>query len=157
MLSLRELSASEQDELSLLIEKAAVALRVFDGRIFAFEHGSSHDGSLAGCGVDQAHLHLVPLNFDLLASVSSKQSRGVIWHTYGKLLLTDLPSEGEYIAVWRVEDGRGAVAHVQEPVSQWMRRAIASELGMGEDWDYRTKHQLENIRATVARIQGTIS
>jgi hypothetical protein len=110
-----------------------------------------------GCGVDQAHLHLVPLDFDLVTSVTSTTDRALVWRTHDKLLLTALPPEEEYITVWQVSDGRGAVAVVQKPVSQWMRRAIATELGMGEDWDYRTNRQLENIRATVEKVRQAVS
>src|SRR5258706_12627640 len=36
------------------------------GEIWAFEHGPAGGGRLAGCGVDHAHLHIVPLEIDLL-------------------------------------------------------------------------------------------
>ena len=36
------------------------------GYVTMFEHGAADSNSTVGCGVDFAHLHLVPVNFDLI-------------------------------------------------------------------------------------------
>ena len=43
-----------------------------------FEHGASHTGSIMGCGVDHAHVHLVPLDFNLAEEAVSELGRVVI-------------------------------------------------------------------------------
>jgi hypothetical protein len=151
------LTRVEKGELTSLIQEVAAAQTAFPGRVFAFEHGSSHQGSVMGCGVDQAHLHLVPLEFDLVQGVMSADDDGLRWAPRGKFLLTDLPAKGEYIALWQVNEGHGAVATVQNPVSQWMRRFIGQKLGVGLDWNYRRNPQLENIKRTVEAIRRSTS
>ena len=44
-----------------------------------FEHGSHVEGSLVGCGVDHAHMHLVPLH-DSLEPWIRRQAQSVEWH-----------------------------------------------------------------------------
>lgn len=153
MVSLRELSKIERSEMDHLLSDVACALRPFGGKIFAFEHGSERVGSIMGCGVDHAHLHVVPLDFELVDWVTSKSDKGLDWTSYSEFLLTNLPPTGEYISVWEVSSRRGAVADVTKPVSQWMRRAIACKLGIDSDWDYRTSPQENNIRLTVETIR----
>jgi ATP adenylyltransferase len=155
MTNLSQLHDGERRELTRLIEKVTAGQSVFGGDVFAFEHGSGHQGSPLGCGVDQAHLHLVPLGFDLIDAVVSDERSDLHWQRFDKIMLTDLPREEEYIAAWRAKDGGGVLATVQNPVSQWMRRFIAKSLGVGADWNYRTEPQLKNIRATVEVLRPT--
>src|SRR6185503_1320171 len=53
------------------------------GAVGAFEHGPSAASRTVGCGVDHAHLHLVPLQFDLAAAVSPFLPNGGIWKSAG--------------------------------------------------------------------------
>ena len=152
IVSLRDLNSEEREEFGDLLIKVKDALGVFSGDVFAFEHGSDHRGSVMGCGVDHAHLHLVPLQFDLVDSAMSHFDADVSWTIKPEFLLTDLPSSGEYMSVWRVNTRQGAVATVARPISQWMRRVIAGKLGMQADWDYRASPQLRNIEQTVQTI-----
>jgi ATP adenylyltransferase len=154
MLSLREATMAEQDELLSLVNVLADRLSVFGGDVYAFEHGSAHIGSLSGCGVDQAHLHVVPLPFDLVSVAS--QAGDVAWKRVSALSLTELPPHREYVGVWRVEDGSGVVGTVSHPVSQWMRRRIATQLGIEEEWNYRTNPKTENIRRTLDALHQRI-
>lgn len=155
MVSLREVTNAERLELINLHESLLHQLAPDGQNIYAFEHGSGHHGSVMGCGVDQAHLHLVPLPFDLVQLAASQPSPEVAWRLVDDIPLTNLPDTGEYIAVWRVGIGTGAIGTVRHPVSQWMRRLIARELGVEENWDYRTNPQTENIRKTVEAFRLT--
>ncbi len=56
---------AERVELSSARAFVVRALGALPGTPFEFEHGASYLGGIAGCGVDQAHLHMVPLSFDL--------------------------------------------------------------------------------------------
>jgi len=156
MLSLRELTPVERAELGEFHVELATRLSGFPGEVYAFEHGSARVGSLMGCGVDQAHLHLVPLPFDLVRVASSDAASGEIeWVPAESNPMSKLPDAGEYISVWRVGTSAGAVGRVVRPVSQWMRRLIASELGVLGQWDYRTNPQTEIIRETLEQIGTT--
>jgi len=148
MVSLRELSADELGELVNLHTHVADRLRAFGGTVFAFEHGSSAIGSVAGCGVDQAHLHLVPLGFNLVEWALAHND-DISWVKSATAPLVNLPDEGEYVSVWEVGRTDGAVGNIRQPVSQWMRRLIACRLGIETQWNYRTNPHLENVQRTI--------
>jgi hypothetical protein len=156
MLSLRDLTGAERTELIDLQDSLAGDLRVFEPRIFAFEHGSDHRGSVLGCGVDQAHLHLVPLPFDLVEMARAECDDEVEWQSVCGMPLMSLPHEGEYVAVWQAGTEGGAIGFVKKPVSQWMRRLIARQLGIGEEWNYRTNLQTKKIRRTVDTLRRSV-
>lgn len=156
MLSLRDLDPTERAELMALQLSLAQELQVFGGTVFAFEHGTSQRGSVTGCGVDQAHLHLVPLDFDLIDLVMSVASSEVEWETVCGSPLTRLPSTSEYVSVWQPGSEAAAIGTVKKPVSQWMRRLVARKLGIEEEWNYRTSPKMENIRRTVETLRRTI-
>ena len=148
VVSLRGLTPAERDELYQLHCLIRERQKAFGGQTFAFEHGSAELGSAAGCGVDQAHLHLVPLDFDLV-HLATSATDGIDWTMLPNAPLMSLPSHGEYIAVWEVGRNDGAIGRVQAQTSQWMRRLIAIELGVEEEWNYRTNPHLANIQKTV--------
>jgi len=153
-LNLSGLSVAHRMSLSRLIDQASTALKGLPGEVYCFEHGSVRRGSLAGCGVDQAHLHIVPLEFDLVAA--AKLDGNIDWADLDAKNdpLTQLPKDGEYIAIWRRSDGVGLVGKPQEPTSQWVRRVIAHSLGASEEWNYRTHPQNLNVQATLAVLKA---
>lgn len=105
-----------------------------------------------GCGVDQAHLHVVPLPFDLFAAVKRIDDSEVEWvqSTEVNTFLEAVPSTGEYISIWNPENRVSMSGQVKVPRSQWVRRLIAKELGQDEAWDYRQHPQTENLLRTIS-------
>lgn len=153
MLSLRELSQCEGLSLFSLCNKLSSRLAGWDKDVYFFEHGSSSAGSKTGCGVDQAHLHIVPLPFDLIDAATCSAYSNMKWSNMsGDNPLTRLPKHGEYIAIWRASDGMGAFATVSRPVSQWCRRLIAAKLGVDAEWNYRMHPQQANVERTLKRM-----
>ena len=61
MLNLGCTTPSERAALMELVDDLSIRMGNFEGEIYCFEHGSAFVGSATGCGVDQAHLHVVPL------------------------------------------------------------------------------------------------
>lgn len=157
ILNCGRLSAGERMELSGLVEEVTSRLSVFPGTVFAFEHGSARPGSLTGCGVDQAHLHLVPLNFDLLTAV--KRQADVAWERHEDLVperyseLTALP---EYITIRDCASGAGLVGRPIHETSQWVRRVIAHELGRPNEWNYRVHDGQVQIAETLDRLKPLV-
>jgi len=154
MLNLAQLSVDEKHELASLIDELRDAMTPFRGNVFQFEHGSRHVGSKTGCGIDQAHLHLVPLQFDLIEAVRSTPNSPVDW------------SEANYCAdPWAVISPTQEYALIRDPTnttivgtmrrseSQWIRKVIASRIRRPMDWNYTEYPGLENIRETVRIVQ----
>ncbi|MGH7021976.1 MAG: HIT domain-containing protein [Caulobacteraceae bacterium] len=147
--SARNLASLKTDERRALIpakDFVATTLHTFGGEVFEFEHGPAQLGSKTGCGVDQAHLHLVPMTFDLGEAV---------WAVHGgQRFQADqadpwslIELDRDYWLVRSRRTGAGLIVYPQEPVSQGIRRVIASKLGL-EGWDYRQDQFGENALKT---------
>lgn len=155
MLNLSQTTAEEREELDAIATDVADFLSKEDHEVFFFEHGSRTVGSLTGCGVDQAHLHIVPLPFDLIAAATARTETGIVWHDARNMAapFAALPSDGEYVALWSRGDRRTMIGAVTEPVSQWIRRVIADELGIGAEWNYQSHPQLDRVQETLALLK----
>jgi len=157
ILSLAETTSQERVELAQLADTIAKRVRTEDNQVFCFEHGSREVGSATGCGVDQAHLHVVPLPFDLIAAAFACIDGAIAWSNpvRAQRPLDLLPVVGEYVAIWRVADRLTMIGNVRRPVSQWVRRVIAANLGIGEEWNYRTHPQAHNVNLTLMMLAET--
>lgn len=155
VLNLRNLTSSEQDELDGLINRVGAKLGAFPGTLYAFEHGNEMVGGPVGCGVDQAHLHLVPLSFDLFAAAREWPDDNMQWAEIGDAatFASVIPTRGEYVSIWRPSDQTGLVGTMLKPQSQWVRRVIAAMLGREEAWDYKAHPDVENLMKTVEVIR----
>lgn len=153
IISLRELSLIERDEMIELVRQMTADMHVFAKAVYAFEHGSGYLGSATGCGLDHAHLHLVPLDFDLVKAATTDGPTTIEWEFVDRIPLMVLPPMGEYVSLWRADEGAGVLGTVRKPISQWMRRLIARQLGIDEEWNYRKNPQMENIQATVDALR----
>lgn len=134
-----------QAELGALIGRVSKKLETEFGKPYVFEHGGVK-GSKISCGVDQAHLHIAALDFDLIEAATSESAQGWV-----DLSPTAVPSnalgDGEY---WFVSAGDTAKFKiVDEPCSQFFRKIIAREVGCSQLWDYRSEDFLENIASTI--------
>jgi ATP adenylyltransferase len=149
--NLRHLSTHDRASLGEIVASLKKNMSSLDGELFIFEHGSSRPASLLACGVEQAHLHMLPLNFDLLEAACHYGKRQEIrfstpadpsdpW--------ADIPISSEYLMVERLSDGKALIGFPVHPSSQWFRRIIATELGEPDAWNYRKHPKLANLRAT---------
>lgn len=147
------LAALDRAERKGLLNQAAQASKTvtrFGGRIFQFEHGASFRSSPLGCGLDLAHLHTVPLNFDLISVALDHSDSAICWQeATGEEDPWRIPKEQEYLLVREIENGRTFVGIVHEPMSQFFRKMIAVGLGTPEEWDYREHGGVANVAATL--------
>ena len=118
-------------------------------RVFVFEHGGD-EGSKISCGVDQAHLHIVPLPFDLLDV--ALQSIDGCWIEQDKFVLPyNICGAREY---WYVSDlNRTAMISASEPKSQLFRKLIALRTGQAQKWDYK-KYPFEDHIEKTLKVMG---
>src|SRR6266705_973755 len=127
------LTNEERSDLALVIERVE---QVFgDSNLYMFEHGDV-DGGPHACGVDQGHLHLATLSFDLVA-LAAEARRSLHWaETYLKIPPVQSDVGSPYLYVHG--QGRSVISYPAHAQSQWFRRLIAKEARMPEAWDYRT-------------------
>jgi ATP adenylyltransferase len=140
------------DELDDLV--AVVTGRVEDayGEAAVFEHGPAECATQAGCGIDHAHLHVVPTDVDLLAAGAHAVAAHLVWESVDGFdgLQQTLATRGQsylYVRQFGVEH----VAFAPDLPSQAMRRALAAALER-PIFDWKDDLELANARATVGRL-----
>jgi ATP adenylyltransferase len=147
------LPASLLGEMDALKKTAASFLQDVYGGVSAFEHGPHGENRSVGCGVDHAHLHLVPTVFDLRAAISPFLPTNVTWRS-GSITNCGVSfRESRDYLYLEQPIGNGYIATHDEFQGQLFRRAIASQLGLDAEYNWREFAQLKNVEATIARAR----
>jgi len=139
---LAELNDIELSELNSLASDLRKSISGKE-KVFTFEHGGKL-GSVVSCSVDQAHLHVVGLSFDLIDAAMSKSE--IVWTKYGKCIRDSLRAmDGrEYLYM---SDGKDHYwSYPKEKTSQWFRKLIARNEGCADRWDYKLYPNFESVR-----------
>jgi hypothetical protein len=152
------LASLEPIERRAVLDQARAAARVvapLGAKVFQFEHGPAFAGSVLGCGLDIAHLHTVPLSFDLIEAAKRSDLGDVEWSD----VLDDSDpwasvGETEYMVIREVASSRAVLGRVKRPVSQMIRKIIASETGQSDRWDYRKFDGATNVEVTVGAFNA---
>jgi len=132
-------------ELADLVGRICGRLENEFGTTFSFEHGGLKS-SIVSCGIDQAHLHIVPLGFDLLEAAQSESPPEWINVGCDRLPQPNLSDE-EY---WFVSSGKDSLSKtIDRPCSQFFRRIIARKAGKPDLWDYRKEDFIQNVEITL--------
>jgi diadenosine tetraphosphate (Ap4A) HIT family hydrolase len=122
----------------------------YRSNICAFEHGPSQAGCSLGCGVDHAHLHLVPIEFDLQAAVQPFMAAHTQWRpaTMQKDCRAAFEAGAGYL-YFEQPMGSGHISVGADFGSQLFRRAIATRIGAASQFSWRDNPQLANVTATI--------
>ena len=131
---------------------AARARLAASGEVFFFEHGATTIGSDLACGVDQAHVHVVPLQFDLLSAALATRV-GSDWFTVDPVRpWSDIDQDRPYYIVSNTQEAYAAYPRAKQP--QFFRQVIASRIGASSHWDYRSGHNEEYTKRTIALFRS---
>jgi ATP adenylyltransferase len=141
--------ATRQSPLNLI--KKVIDRRGPAERIVWFEHGPAQSGSVVGCGVDQAHLHVIfdaPFSAADLTTGATENSVLDWFSVSANSAYSNLQGQRSYLVVGSPEIA--AYAQDVECVgSQFFRRLIACLSNQEDAWNYRTHPHLANVRETV--------
>ena len=122
-------------------------------KVIVFEHGANKFGSMTACGTNHSHLHIVPINDSLLNDFSKNLS--VTKVNFDQI--EDYVKDSEYLLYADVEDKlETSECHIhllEEPISQFFRKLIASKLGCPENYNYREHNNIEISNSTVKTLQ----
>jgi ATP adenylyltransferase len=141
------------EEMNAFRRVLELALTECYGSVVAFEHGPSKERRNVGCGVDHAHMHLVPVSFDLATFVSPMLPSGATWKPAGIDECRQSHQRGEDYLYVEQPLGSGRIA-TGNMGSQLFRRVIASQIGNREEYNWREHPHLGNVMATVSRIRA---
>lgn len=127
------------------------------GSVAIFEHGCAIEESITSCGVGHAHLHLVPLGFDLLLAARGFD-QSIDWKECVVGEIEETVDGREYLFVANRYCGKftkGLVAILDEGVSQFFRKVIAEKLGRAQQYSYREYPEIPTVVETL-RILSSI-
>jgi ATP adenylyltransferase len=150
--SLAELDDREWAGFSTFLAAVRSKVEAVFGQTVIFEHGSAGAGRKAGCGVEHAHLHIVPLAVDLRAVIRGVRETVGDYQWQATNARPSVPVGMDYIYV---EDATGSwITFAEALPSQVVRQALASRLGLTK-WDWKDDHRTSVMSETLARLGHT--
>jgi ATP adenylyltransferase len=150
-LAFRDLPRKQRQEILALARTLANDVKAFGRNSFVFEHGPSKPLSPVGCGVDQSHIHVAPMNGDLLSLALADET--VVWTVADPTdPWRECPSGREYLLISHDDDCYVGFPRVTQ--SQYFRRKIAYLQGAPEAWDYREWPCHDNAQRTIEHFSS---
>jgi ATP adenylyltransferase len=148
----REWSTTSHLDPACVIGNVLSELSIPPERAIWFEHGPSSKGSIVGCGVDYAHLHILidaPFRFEEFRAATS-ESAVLVWRrTSSMKAYSSIQEVGSYLVAGSL--GEAVFAEDVENVgSQFFRRVVARLVDKPDQWNYKIHAHLENVRRTVS-------
>ena len=141
-------------ELEALKQQISAAICAKYGHVCAFEHGPRSASRKVGCTVDHAHVHIVPVSFDLAKAASKFMPPDAVW-----IVATPESRRAAFLS-------RQDYLYLEQPIgsprialhdnfsSQIFRKAIASTLGVPEQFSWREYPQTEIILRTIRAMNS---
>ncbi len=126
------------------------------GPLTMFEHGPREFSSAVGCGVDHAHMHLVPLGAIDLLAVAKRHLPTLKWQEIDSLHAVNHGKDADKPYLYlRMPTGRSFVSRASHIPSQALRRALAAEQDRGDEYDWKAFSRLEVVHQTLARVEAS--
>lgn len=151
-----ELEKSEFSPLETAIALAKQIVEPHFGAATIFEHGPRALGTSLGCGIDHLHVHVAALKFSLVRAVDYVQPDAT-WRKIRNLgSLAPLHKSGTGYAMVG-EPGADMMwfqpsKHLRQP----LRRAIATQIGKPQSFDYASHPHVKNVLRTLNRLQVSV-
>lgn len=144
--STASLTRREWGEFEGLLMETRALIEANLGPTVAFEHGAADFTRASGCGVDHAHIHLVPGDFHLRREVSSLGSEFARYEWVSSASNRPSAAPGDDY-IW-IQDRTGTwICRTRDQPSQVVRRALAQTLGI-KTWDWKLDHRLDTVALT---------
>jgi ATP adenylyltransferase len=152
-ISIGALTPDLHEEFTIFKQNVSARLSSVYGEPCAFEHGPCAPNREVGCGVDHAHVHLVPLDFDLVDAATAYLPEAA-WEAASWSECRRAAAEGlDYLFVEQ-PIGAGRISVAPQLGSQVLRRAIASMIGRPDEFNWRGHRHEANIAKTINRLSS---
>ena len=141
------------DELCDFKRLVTNALQDCYGDVATFEHGPSQEQLAVGCGVDHAHLHIVPTRCSLRSAVAPLYDDPLIWNEVTEVHNPSafFHAGKDYLYVEQENDGEYILAN-SGIKSQSFRRVIAQYVGVPDHYNWREYPCFDKTASTVQTI-----
>jgi hypothetical protein len=110
-----------------------------------------------GCGVDHAHLHVLPVTRNLIADIPRVSDVHLKWEYASGLnsIRSFLESSSPYLYV--EQDGHAFIADATEAPSQLFRRVVAYQAGMPSMFNWREHPMAQKVMQTARAVQDFLA
>jgi ATP adenylyltransferase len=156
ILSFAQLPFSLFSELESLLHDVVRIVEETYGPVALFEHGPGIEASPAGCGVNYAHLHIVPTECDLRTGAQEIASN-IEWCAMDSIkAICTKPSIGSdyWFLQQRYPGSTSYLGRLRDgnPPSQLFRQVIARDIGCANAYDWKQNLGEDMIAATVRSL-----
>lgn len=161
VLNSTQLKENERLELNDLITKYSKASSdLFEKNVAVFEHGAVYQDSIIGCGIDHAHVHIVPVDFDMEAQV--KNSENTFMELNDFISIVDFyknhpKNDDKPYWVFSVNNGPVQFTNTMKHTSQFFRKVIATAINSPESFDYKKSTSNKNVITTLLKYKVLLS
>lgn len=154
VLTLADLRVTERHLFSAAVSAAENLVAPLGEGVVQFEHGPAGEGRSAGCGVDHAHLHVVPVRMRMRTSLHGldQVAERLKWRQSDWPWTARRDTALDYLFV-RETGGDGWIAEAETISSQVFRRAIARFVGQAH-WDWKDPQTQDERARTYALLTG---
>lgn len=126
------------------------------GQSILFEHGPCREETVVGCGVDHAHIHIVPIDGPIREIAADLNPTPISWESIDSIhALEEIYQGGNEYLLYADGDGSLTVGCAEEIRSQLFRRAIADVTGKQEKFDWNDHTFEGNVRSTIRRLENS--
>ncbi|KAA6344188.1 hypothetical protein EZS27_008159 [termite gut metagenome] len=138
------------DELELLIDYIGSFVKKIYGDFVVFENGAYCQNKLVGCGVDYAHIHIVPTTYNLINIIENEFEIYYDWKQ-----IDTIKKSANYICndqpylYYRSQQNESFITTNENIPSQLFRKALALAMGVRDEYDWKNNPFTENIYKTI--------
>ena len=122
------------------------------GDYMIFEHGPNCQGTLVGCGVDYAHVHIVPYPINLIQECEKDTELNFDWHRVNGIQDAAGYARENLPYLFYSNNNENYIATSNKIPSQLFRKIISQNLGLDLMWDWKLYPFKENLINTVDRL-----
>jgi len=138
-----------------VVDAVLTYLDISPERAIWFEHGPAEAGSIVGCGVDHAHIHVIidaPFSFREFGTAIDAAGDLTWQRTDATSAYSRIKPDVSYL--FACSENRAMLAERVERVgSQYFRRLIATLAQRADEWDYKIHPHLDNVRRTIQTFE----
>lgn len=152
-ISIGEMDYQLKNELFELQKEVEEVLRSEYGSVVTFEHGPRDQSLTVGCGVDYAHLHLIPINYDLINGVQKFLGLNFDWKVIDDLRDVTLSKKDLSYLYYKNQQGSSFITYKSNFQSQLFRKVVAHYLNISFEFDWKKYPKFENIQMTINHLR----
>jgi diadenosine tetraphosphate (Ap4A) HIT family hydrolase len=145
------------DELNQLISKIGDVVQKLYGEYIIFENGTSCSNKLVGCGVDYAHIHIVPTKHNLIKTIENEFKVHYDWKQIGNLSESIKYIDNGIPYLYYENQQRKSFITTNDNIpSQLFRKALAFNVDLPNEYDWKNYPFTENIHKTINIYKGQL-